>query len=70
MEPHNSANQTQRYYDKDAGDNHKWNQNENQVYHQYVIDDHKRDREFAKTNSREKHDYSKSSVSKTPDPTL
>jgi len=49
--------QTKRYYDKQGRDYHEWNQNENQVYHQYVTDNHKRDREFAKTTSREKQDY-------------
>jgi len=56
---HNSANRTQRYYDRDARDYHEWNQNENQVYHQYVTENHKRDREFAKTTTREKRDYFK-----------
>ena len=56
---HHSANRTQRYYDKDARDYHEWNQNENQVYHQYVTENHKRDREFAKTNRRERQDYFK-----------
>jgi hypothetical protein len=37
----------------------EWNQNENQVYHQYVTENHKRDREFAKTTRREKQDYYK-----------
>jgi hypothetical protein len=49
----------QRYYDKDARDYHEWNQNENQVYHQYVTENHKRDREFAKTTRTEKKDYFK-----------
>jgi hypothetical protein len=56
---HHASSQTQRYYDKDARDYHEWNQNENQVYHQYVTENHKRDREFAKTTRREKQDYYK-----------
>ena len=56
---HHASSQTQRYYDKDARDYHEWNQNENQVYHQYVTENHKRDREFAKTSRREKQDYYK-----------
>ena len=56
---HHSDNQTKRYYDKDARDYHEWNQNENQVYHQYVIDNHKRDRDFSRTTRTEKKDYFK-----------
>ena len=56
---HRTDNQTKRYYDKDARDYHEWNQNENQVYHQYVTENHKRDRDFAKTTSGEKRDYFK-----------
>ena len=56
---HRANSQTKRYYDKSAGDYHEWNQNENQVYHQYVTDNHKRDREFAKTTRSEKKDYFK-----------
>jgi hypothetical protein len=56
---HHSDNQTKRYYDKDARDYHEWNQNENQVYHQYVTENHRRDREFAKTTRAEKKDYFK-----------
>ena len=54
---HHSDNRTKRYYDKDARDYHEWNQNENQVYHQYVTENHKRDREFAKTTHQERKDY-------------
>ena len=56
---HHSDNQTKRYYDKDARDYHEWNQNENQVYHQYVTENHKRDRDFAKTTRGEKKEYFK-----------
>jgi hypothetical protein len=56
---HQSDNQTKRYYDKGGHDYHQWNQHEDQVYHQYVTDNHKRDRDFAKTNGSEKKDYFK-----------
>ena len=56
---HGSDHQTKRYYDKGGRDYHEWNQNENQAYHKYVNENHKRDREFAKTNNREKQDYFK-----------
>jgi len=56
---HHSDSQTKRYYDKDARDYHEWNQHEDQVYHQYVTENHKRDREFTKTNNAEKKDYFK-----------
>jgi hypothetical protein len=54
-----SDHQTKRYYDKDARDYHEWNQHEDQTYHQYVTDNHKRDRDFAKTTRGEKKDYFK-----------
>jgi len=56
---HHSANRTQRYYDKVSRDYHEWNENENQVYRRYVTENHKRDREFTKTNRRERQDYFK-----------
>lgn len=56
---HQSDSQTKRYYDKDGGDYHQWNQHEDQVYHQYVTDNHKKDQDFAKTNPTEKKDYFK-----------
>ena len=56
---HQSDNRSKRYYDRDARDYHQWNQRENQVYRQYVTDNHKRDREFAKTTREERKDYFK-----------
>jgi hypothetical protein len=56
---HHSDDRSKKYYDKDARDYHEWNQNENQVYHQYVTENHKRDREFAKTTRGEKKNYFK-----------
>ncbi|MCU1273361.1 MAG: hypothetical protein JWO48_792 [Bryobacterales bacterium] len=56
---HHSDSHTKRYYDATARDYHEWNQNENQVYHQYVTENHKRDREFARTNRTERKDYFK-----------
>jgi hypothetical protein len=54
-----SDKQTKRYYDKSGGDYHEWSPNEDRAYHQYVSENHKKDREFAKTSSREKDDYFK-----------
>ncbi len=56
---HRSDTQTKRYYDKQGHDYHEWNQNEDQVYHQYLTENHKKDRDFAKTTSAEKKDYFK-----------
>jgi hypothetical protein len=56
---HHADSHTKRYYDSTARDYHEWNQNENQVYHQYVTENHKRDREFAQTNRTERKDYFK-----------
>jgi len=58
-EAHHADNQNKRYYDKSAGDYHEWNSTEDRAYHQYVSENHKKDREFDKTNSREKDDYFK-----------
>jgi hypothetical protein len=48
-----------RYYDKSGKDWHTWNPNENHVYHQYLQDNHLRDRDFGKANPRERDDYFK-----------
>jgi hypothetical protein len=56
---HQSDNQTKQYYDKAGHDYHEWNQHEDQVYHQYVTDNHKKDRDFSKTTNAEKKDYFK-----------
>jgi hypothetical protein len=56
---HHSDSHNRRYYDTTARDYHEWNQNENQVYHQYVTENHKRNREFARTNRTERKDYFK-----------
>ena len=56
---HRSDTQTKRYYDKQGHDYHEWSQNEDQVYHQYLTENHKKDRDFAKTTSAEKKDYFK-----------
>lgn len=51
--------QTRRYYDKTARDWHEWNENEDHAYRQYLKEQRKRDREFAKASSRERNDYFK-----------
>jgi len=51
--------QNKRYYDKSAGDYHEWSPNEDRAYHQYVSENHKKDRDFEKTTSREKDNYFK-----------
>jgi hypothetical protein len=48
-----------RYYDKSGKDWHEWNPNEDRVYHQYLQDNHQKDRDFAQANSRERGDYFK-----------
>jgi hypothetical protein len=54
-----SDNRTKRYYDKDTRDHQERNQLEGPVYHQYGTENHKRDRDFAKTIRAEKKDYFK-----------
>ena len=56
---HQSNTQTKRYYDQNARDYHEWNQNENRVYHQYAKANLKKDRAFAKINSKQKQEYFK-----------
>jgi hypothetical protein len=53
------SDQPKQYYDKEGRDYHEWNQHEDQVYHQYLTDNHKKDRDFAKTTGGEKKDYFK-----------
>jgi hypothetical protein len=48
-----------RYYDKTGKDWHEWNPKEDHVYHQYVQENHLKDREFVKANPRERDDYFK-----------
>jgi hypothetical protein len=48
-----------RYYDKSGKDWHEWNPDEDKVYHRYLHDNHQKDRDFAKANSREREDYFK-----------
>ena len=48
-----------RYYDRAGKDWHDWNPSEDRVYHQYLQDNHQKDRDFAKANSRERGDYFK-----------
>ena len=48
-----------RYYDKSGKDWHEWNPNEDHIYRQYLHDNHRKDLEFEKANTRERADYFK-----------
>ncbi len=50
-------NQNKRYYDSTHNDYHEWNANEDQAYHQYLRDHHKKDHDFSKASKREQKDY-------------
>ena len=56
---HMDHSKDKRYYDKSGKDWHEWNPNEDRVYHQYLQDNHQKDRDFAQANSRERVDYFK-----------
>jgi hypothetical protein len=49
--------QNKRYYDRDAKDWHEWNQNEDQVYHRYLQDQHLTNHDWAKANRKEQKAY-------------
>src|SRR5271165_4817343 len=59
MRADDNHDQSKRYYDKTGKDWHEWNQNEDHAYHQYLQDNHKKDRDFSKASSRERDDYFK-----------
>jgi hypothetical protein len=57
--PQADHSKDKRYYDKAGKDWHEWNPSEDRVYHQYLQDNHRKDRDFAKANSRDRDDYFK-----------
>lgn len=46
----------QEHHDQVAN-THQWNDNENQAWHQYLKEHHKKDHEWAKASKREQKDY-------------
>ena len=46
-----------RAYDVDHGDYHQWNDQENVYYHQWVVENHRDDRDFRKLNKDDQKKY-------------
>ena len=46
-----------RIYDKDHKDYHVWDDHENQMWHQYLTENHKKDEDFKKAEKKEQADY-------------
>jgi hypothetical protein len=44
-------------YDRDHKDYHKWNDHENEYWHRYLNEQHRKDHEFTKANKKEQEDY-------------
>ncbi len=49
--------QNKRVYDSAHKDYHEWNANEDQTYHQYLKDNHKKDHDWSKASKKEQTDY-------------
>jgi hypothetical protein len=46
-----------RVYDKDHKDYHNWDDHENQQWHVFLTENHRKDHEFAKSNKKEQSEY-------------
>jgi hypothetical protein len=47
----------QDHHDQAAQAHHQWNDGENQYWHQYLKEHHKKDHDWEKANKREQTDY-------------
>jgi hypothetical protein len=47
----------QRVYDAEHKDYHEWNDHENEAWHRFLAENHRKDHEFAKANKKEQADY-------------
>jgi hypothetical protein len=45
------------YHDKQHNDDHEWNGHEDQAYHMYAKQNHRKAREFSKLNDRDQQNY-------------
>ena len=52
-----SADAPHSYHDKRHNDDHEWNDHENQAYHIYVKDNHRRDRDFSRLKENDRQSY-------------
>lgn len=51
------AAQDDRVYDRDHKDYHHWDSHENQAWHRYLAENHRKDHEFAKADRKEQQEY-------------
>jgi len=51
------AAQDDRVYDRDHKDYHHWDDHENQAWHSYLAEQHRKEYEFAKANKKEQEAY-------------
>ena len=49
--------QDHRVYDSEHKDYHNWDDHENQAWHRYLAENHRKDHEFEKANKKEQADY-------------
>jgi hypothetical protein len=47
----------QRYHDTKQNDDHEWNAREDQAYHAWTQETHRKSEDFAKLNSRDQQSY-------------
>jgi hypothetical protein len=47
----------QRVYDAEHKDYHEWNDHENEAWHKFLAENHRKDHEFAKANKKEQAEY-------------
>ena len=46
-----------RYHDKSHKDDHEWNNNENQAYHMWAKEKHRKDEDFSRLKERDQQSY-------------
>lgn len=51
------APQDGRYYDRNHKDYHHWDDHENQSWHKFLGENHRKEHEFAKANRKEQSEY-------------
>lgn len=49
--------QNKRYYDSTHKDYHEWNANEDQAYHQYLQENHRKNQDWSRASKRDQNAY-------------
>jgi hypothetical protein len=52
-----AAPQDDRYYDRNHKDYHKWDDREGDAWKRFIVENHRKDHEFAKANKKEQQEY-------------